>query len=111
MDFPVFLLFSSVFSCLLFLRLRKEGIVEKLIALLLVTAALFSIVNISLHFVNDLVLMMRITEVVAWSSYNIMFALIAYRIFHAYVVPAWRGSRSETPKVRSDIEVRTQDQK
>jgi len=111
MDFPVFLLFSSVFSCLLFLRLRKEGIVEKLIALLLVTAALFSIVNISLHFVNDLVLMMRITEVVAWSSYNIMFALIAYRIFHAYMVPAWRGSQSETSKGRSDIEVRTQDQK
>ncbi len=111
MDFPVFLFFSSLISCLLFLRLRKEGIIERCIALLLVATAFFSIVNISLHFVNDFVLMMQVTEVAAWSSYNIMFALIAYGIFYAYVVPMWRGSASEVPKGRSDIEVRTQDQK
>ena len=111
MDFPVFLFSSSLVSCLLFLRLRKEGIIERFITLLLLTTVFFSIVSISLHFVNDLVLMMQITEVAAWGSYNIMFAFIAYGIFHVYVVPMWRGSASEAPKGRSDIDVRTQDQK
>jgi len=111
MDFPVFLFFSSLVSGSLFLRLRNEGIIERCIVLLLVTTAFFSIVNISLHFVNDLVLMMKITEVAAWSSYNIMFALIAYGIFHVYVVPILSGSGSEAPERRSDMKVRTQDQK
>jgi hypothetical protein len=111
MDFPVFLFFSSLVSCLLFLRLRKEGTIERCIALLLVTTASFSIVNISLHFVDDLVLMMQIAEVAAWSSYNIMFALIAYGILHVYVAPMWKGSASEAPQERGDIEVRVKDQK
>jgi hypothetical protein len=111
MDFPVFLFLSSLVSCLLFLRLRKEGIIERCIALLLVTTAFFAIVNISLHFVNDLVLVMEITEVVAWSSYNIMFALVAYGIFYVYVVSTWSGPGSEAPKGRSDTDARIQGQK
>jgi hypothetical protein len=111
MDFPIFLFFSSLVSCLLFLRLRKEGIIERCIALLLVATAFFSLANISLHFVDDFVLMMQVTEVAAWGSYNIVFALIAYGIFLVYVVPIWRSSESGVPKGRSDMEVRMQDQK
>jgi hypothetical protein len=110
MDLPVLLLFSSIVSCLLFVRLRNEGILERFIALLLVTTACLSIVNISLHFVNDLILMMKITEVVAWGSYNIMFALIAYGILHTYVVPMWRSAGSEAPERRNDIKARRPDQ-
>jgi hypothetical protein len=111
MDFQLLMFFSSFVSCLLFLRLRREGIVERCTAALLMITVFFSIVNISLHFVNDLVLMMKITEVIAWSSYNIMFALIAYGIFRVYAVQVWKGSGSEAPKGRSDIDFGMQDQK
>ena len=111
MDFQLFMFFSSFVSCLLFLRLRREGIVERRVAVLLMITVSFSIVNISLHFVNDLVLMMKITEVVAWSSYNIVFALIAYGIFHVYAVHMWRSSGSEKSKGHSDLGLWTQDQK
>ena len=111
MDLPVLLFFSSIVSCLLFVRLRKEGILERFIAFLLATTACLSIVNISLHFVNDLILVMKTTEVVAWGSYNIMFALIAYRILHAYVIPMWKSAGSGAPERPNDIKARRQDQK
>ena len=50
-------------------------------------AILFSIVNICLHFVNDFVLLMKATELVAWSLYNSMFSVSVYKILVVFLLP------------------------
>lgn len=92
MFFHVLMLFFPTVSCLLFLRLRREGILERCILALSMATIFFSIVNISLHFVNNLVLLMKTSEVIAWSLYSIIFSLSVYKISSVYLVHIWRRS-------------------
>lgn len=90
MSFHVLMLLFPAISCCLFLRLRKQGIVERCILALSAITVLLSIVNISLHFVNNLVLLMKTSEVAAWSLYSIIFSLSVYKISYVYLIPIWR---------------------
>lgn len=80
MLFHLWMLLFPVVLCLMFYRIRKEGIAERFIVGMSMITLSFSIMNVSLHFVNDSVLLMKTTEVVAWSLYNIMFSVSIYRI-------------------------------
>jgi len=80
MLFHIWVLFFPVVLCPLFYRIRKEGIAERCIIGLSMITLLFSMANISLHFVDNLVLLMKATEVVAWSLYNGMFSISIYKI-------------------------------
>jgi len=87
MLFHLWMLFIPVVLCLLFYRTRKEGIAEKCIVGLSMITILFSIVNIGLHFVNDLVSLMNATEVIVWSLYNSMFSVTMYKISIVFLLP------------------------
>lgn len=91
MLFHLWILLSSAALCLLFYRIRKEGIVERFIVSLSIIAVVFSIGNISLHFVNDFVLLMKASEVIAWGLCNSMFSASAYRISIRFLWPALLG--------------------
>jgi hypothetical protein len=90
MLFSVWMLFFSGMLCALFYRIRKEGAEEKSIIALSIFTALFSGANISLHFANDLILIMKATEVIAWTLYNGMFFVSMYKISSAFLLPALR---------------------
>jgi hypothetical protein len=87
MHFHVWMLLFSAVLGLIFYRIRKEGTAERSIVRLSTMTVLFSIVNIALHFVNDLVLLMKITELVTWSLYNIMFSASVYKILTVLLLP------------------------
>jgi hypothetical protein len=90
MLFSVWMLFFSGILCALFYRIRKEGAEEKSIITLSILTALFSGANISLHFANDLILIMKATEVIAWALYNGTFFVSLYKISSAFLLPALR---------------------
>jgi len=87
MLFHIWMLFFAAVLCLIFYRIRKEGIAERCIIGISMITILFSIVNISLHFVNDFVLLMKATEVIAWSLYNSMFSVSVYKISTVFLLP------------------------
>jgi hypothetical protein len=101
MLFHIWMLFSAVVLCLIFYRLRK-GIAERCIIGLSMITILFSVVNVPLHFVNDFVLLMKTTEVVAWSVYNTMFSVSIYKISIVFLLPVLRRfvytQEKETPR-------------
>ena len=90
MLFHLLMLFFPAVLCLIFYRIRKEGIAERCIVGLSMITVLFSIVNISLHFVNDFVLLIKATEVISWSLYNSMFSLSMYKISMVFLLPVLR---------------------
>lgn len=97
--FNLWLLLSPAILCPVFYRARKDGLAEKLIVGLSLLAFLFSSVSFSFRFVNDYVLLMKATEVVAWTSFNSIFALSAYRISTGFLRPFFAqfvGSEEET---------------
>lgn len=103
MLFHLWMLFSPVVLCLTFYRIRKEGMVERCIIGLSMITILFSIVNTSLHFVNDLALLMKATEVIAWSLYNSMFSVSMYKISIGFLLPVLRRfAEVEEEKLRND---------
>lgn len=103
MLFHLLLLFFPAVLCLISYRVRKEGIAEKSIIALSILTILFSITNISLHYVNDLVLLMKATEVVAWSLYNIVFAVSIYKISLVVLLPLLeRHAKIEKGKLQND---------
>lgn len=108
MLFHLWMLFSPVVLCLIFYRIRKKGIAERYIIGLSVITILFSIVNVSLHFVNNLIFLMKATEVIAWSLYNSMFSVSIYRISIVFLLPVLKRSvqiKKET--LRNDEETWT----
>ncbi|UCF58462.1 MAG: hypothetical protein JSV15_05140, partial [Candidatus Bathyarchaeota archaeon] len=105
MLFHIWMLFSAAVLGLIFYRIRKEGVAERCIVVLSMITILFSIVNVSLHFVDDFVLLMKTTEVVAWSLYNSMFSVSIYKISIVFVLPVLRGFvRTREKETPSDVE-------
>jgi hypothetical protein len=100
MLFHIWMLFSAAVLCLIFYRIRKEGVAERCIIVLSVITVLFSIANVSLHFVNDFVLLMKTTEVIAWSLYNSTFAVSVYKISIVFLLPVLRRSVQTQEKER-----------
>ena len=90
MLFHLWMLFSPVVLCLIFYGIRKEGIAERCIIGLLMITIFFSIVNMYLHLINDHVLLMKATEVIAWSLYNSTFSLSMYKISIVFLLPIIR---------------------
>ncbi len=90
MFFHLWMLFFPAVLCLIFYRIRKEGIAERCIIGLSIIIILFSIADISFHFVNDFTLLMKATEVVAWSLYNSMFFVSMYKISVVFLLPVLR---------------------
>jgi len=90
MLFSVWMLFFSSILCSLFYRIRKEGVAEKSIVALSILTILFSGANISLHFANDLILIMKATEVIAWTFYNGIFFVSMYKISRDFLFSALR---------------------
>lgn len=101
--FHLWMLFFPIVLCLIFYGIRKEGIAERSIIGLSIITVLFSIVNISLHFANDLALLMKVTEVIAWSLYNSIFPVSMYKISIVFLLPASRRSvKIEKETLRND---------
>jgi len=92
MLFHLWILFFPFVLCLLFYKIRKEGIAERCIIGLSIITILFSVVNVFLYFVNDLALLMKATEVVAWSLFNCMFSVSMYKISIVLLLPILKGS-------------------
>lgn len=92
MLFHLWILFFPFVLFLLFYRIRKEGIAERCTTALSTITILFSVVNVFLYFVNDLALLMKATEVVAWSLFNCMFSVSMYKISIVLLLPILKGS-------------------
>lgn len=102
MLFHLWVLLFPVVLCLMFIRIRKEGIVERGIAGLSMITILFSVLNISLHFVDDFVLLMKATEVVAWSLYNGVFSMSVYKVSTGFLQPIVTVAKTEKESLRND---------
>lgn len=103
MLFHLWMLFFPVILCLLFYRIRNEGIADKSTFGLSIITILFSLVNVFLYFVNDLALLMKATEVVAWSLYNCMFSVSMYKISIVFLFPTIRRAvRTQEEKLQDD---------
>lgn len=88
MLFSLWMLFFSGMLCAFFYRVRREGVEEKTILVLSVFTAFFSGANIFLHFIDELILLMKVTEVIAWGLYNGIFFVSLYKIFNVFMLPA-----------------------
>lgn len=107
MIFHLWMLFFPIFFGPMFYRIRREGIAERCIMGLSMITFLFSIVNISLHFVDDLVLLMKATEVVAWSLYNSLFSISIYKILVVFLLPLLeRFAKIEKETLHNDKKLR-----
>jgi len=103
MLFHVWMFLFAAVLCMIFYRIRKEGIVERSIIGISMITILFSIVNISLHFVNDFVLLMKATEVVTWCLYNTMFSVSVYKISTVSLLPVlMRPKKIEKETLRTN---------
>jgi len=90
MLFHLFLLLFPIILCLTFFRIRKEGISERCVIGLSVATTLFSCVNVLSHFVDDFVLLTKVTEVVAWSLYSSIFSVSVYTVSKGSLFPVLR---------------------
>jgi len=90
MLFPFWMLLSSVVLGLVLYRIRKEGTAERGALGLSLIATLFSILNIFLHFTDDLLLLMKVAEVTAWVFYNSTVSVSLYKISFAFLLPTLR---------------------
>lgn len=102
MLFHIWMLLFAAVLCLIFYRIRKEGIAERSIISISIITVLFSTVNIFLHFVNDFVLLMKATEVIAWSLYNIMFSVSVYKISTVFLLPVLMRLKIERETLHND---------
>ena len=101
MLFHLLMIFLPVACCLVFYSIRNEGTAERWTIGLSVLTILFSIANISLHFFNGLALLMKATEVISWSLYNIASSISLYKVSILYVPRAlkeYARIEKETPK-------------
>jgi hypothetical protein len=105
--FHLWMLFFPAVLCLIFYRTRREGKAERYIIGLSMITILFSVVNISLHLVNDLVLLMKATEVIAWSLYNCMFSISMYKISIMFLLPNLRRFAKNEETCRNDKKLRS----
>lgn len=109
MLFHIWMLLFAAVLCLIFYRIRKEGIAERCIIGISMITVLFSTVNISLHFVNDFVLLMKATEVIAWGLYNSIFSVSVYKISTVFLLPVLiRYKKIEKETVHNDNKSWTQ---
>lgn len=90
MLFPFWMLISSIVLSLVLYRMRNDGTAERSALGLSLIATLFSIVTISLHFVDDFVSFMKAAEVIAWVFYNGMVSVSSYKISVAFLFPILR---------------------
>jgi hypothetical protein len=107
MLFHVWMLFFPVVLCLLFYRIRDDGIADKCAFGLSIITILFSLVNVFLYFVNELVILMKAAEVVAWSLYNCVFSVSMYKISIVFLLPIIRRAvRTQKEKLQDDKKLR-----
>jgi len=78
--------FLSILLALIFYKSRKEGTAEKCIACLSVITSAIGLSSIYLYFVDEFVLLMKGTELVAWCLYNVMFSISMYTILTALLM-------------------------
>jgi hypothetical protein len=110
MLFHLWMLFFPVVLSLLFYKIRKEGIAERFAFCLSTITVVFSLVNVFLYFVNDLVLLMKTIEVVAWSLYNCMFSVSMYKISIVFLFPILRrAAKTQKETLRDDKKLRVRD--
>lgn len=107
MLFPFWLLSFSIALCLILYKMRKDGIAERCALGLSLITILFSSMDIFLHFVNDLILFMKVTEVAAWVFYNSAISVSIYKIFVSLLLPTLRRfTEIENEAIRNDKRLR-----
>lgn len=87
----LWVLLFSIILCFLFYKHRRKGVAEKGIFGVSMVAALFSVAHFILRFVNDFLLLMWITEIIAWVFYLLVFATSVYTILVALLTSVLRG--------------------
>jgi hypothetical protein len=88
--FQVWLLLYPVIFCLALYRVSENRRIRSMFLCLSILATLFAIANISLHFVNNLVLLMKATEVAAWTFYNSLFAVSLYQLLSLLLTQSFK---------------------
>jgi len=78
-------LFFSTTVCFLFYKHKHRGVAGKSIFVASLAAALFSAVHFILRFVDNLLLLMSTTEIVAWVFYLLVFAISVYSILVVFI--------------------------
>jgi len=87
MPFHLWVLIFSVTLFALFYRLRREAIEEKIVIVISFGAAVFSLFNLALHFVDNLLLWMWATENVATALYLTIPIIGFYKISNVFLLP------------------------
>jgi hypothetical protein len=87
MLFHIWMFFFSSLLGLIFYRIGIDGTAERFIFRLSMATVMLSVVNIILHFINDFALLMKITELATWSSFNIMLSVSVYKIIIVFLLP------------------------
>lgn len=81
----LWVLLFSVILCFLFYKHKGRGRAEKGIFGVSMVAALFSVAHFILHFINDFLLLMWITGIIAWVFYLLVFATSVYIILATFL--------------------------
>jgi hypothetical protein len=103
MLFPFSLLSFSIALGLILYKMRKDGIAERCALGLSLITILFSSMDIILHFANDLILFMKVTEVTAWIFYNGAISVSIYKISVSLLLPTLkRFMEIENETIRND---------
>lgn len=87
----LWVLLFSIISCFLFYKHRQRGIGARVIFGVSMVAALFSVAHFILRFINDFLLLMWTTEIIAWVFYLLVFATSLYSILVAFLTSVLRG--------------------
>lgn len=85
MLFSVLLLVIPVVLCVALQRIRPKGIAERYVIVISVATAIFAFINVSLHFVDEYILLMKTTEVIAWGLYNTIIPVSVYKVSIAFL--------------------------
>lgn len=93
MPFHLWVLVFSVTLFALFYRLRREAIEEKSAIAVSFGAAMFSSFNLALHFVDNLLLWMWATEIIATAFYFTIPVIGLYKISNVFLLPHIRRFR------------------
>lgn len=87
MPFPVWVLVLSITLFALFYRIREKGLEERCIFLASMLAALFSFIDFTLHFIDDLLSWMWATGNIATTLYLTASIISLYKVAVTFMVP------------------------
>ncbi len=91
--FQIWIFTFSLLLILLFYIIRQKSVVEKSLFLFSVLAGLFSSLNLIMFMIDDFLVGMQITTILAIAFYLTVFAISASKILILFLLSVWRQIR------------------